>query len=574
MKNPVRRGFFLIALCVLSSLQLHAQDQNRIAVLDFEVQSNNPDYEFLGKGFAEFIAVDLSSVTGITIIDREKRNNIIEEQKFSASGLVDESTGVEIGNMLAANYLVTGSIFDMFGKLEVTLKLIDIEKGSATATAQSGGEPKEYKRIVTELSDAVVASLSTGTAPSPEPEPEPESEGALDNEQADVVLASFSGAMDAVDNDDVAGAKEKLKTVQKVDKTNEAARYYLNKLFMASPKFNVELIFYAPSYNPAHLGFIEKDRMYGTFTSNDIPSMYRASYYREGMDDGETNWEVTEGIYYSYSSIKYEAGYYLPIGSLLGLAVEANQSYQQNEAADFTYDVGWEHVGVESTVNDAGIRISTGLKLSEAVALGLSGYLFHHNTPLGYYDDEGAPQSHNVTGSATLGVYSRFLDGGLTIDSHVTAPFIQEIYIDSSIKDYIAYTSAPYPVVWETNVIGKLAGGRLFLSFKEILEIYTSFGSDNRTGVASRAIPAVEFWPLDFLSVRVGGEYDYISVMDNTNHGFGVLGGLTFRIGSVDIDANYTFMQRALRFYPGYIVPDTALLVQASWNGVLIKERK
>ena len=61
--------------------------------------------------------------------------------------------------------------------------------------------------------------------------------------------------------------------------------------------------------------------------------------------------------------------------------------------------------------------------------------------------------------------------------------------------------------------------------------------------------------------------------MNKTKHGAGVLGGLTFRIGPVDIDANFTYMSRALRFYPGLSVPDTTLLFQVSWNGAFIKER-
>jgi hypothetical protein len=75
------------------------------------------------------------------------------------------------------------------------------------------------------------------------------------------------------------------------------------------------------------------------------------------------------------------------------------------------------------------------------------------------------------------------------------------------------------------------------------------------------------------MSVRAGGEYDFLSVMNKTKHGAGVLGGLTFRIGPVDIDANFTYMSRALRFYPGLSVPDTTLLFQVSWNGAVIKER-
>ena len=100
-----------------------------------------------------------------------------------------------------------------------------------------------------------------------------------------------------------------------------------------------------------------------------------------------------------------------------------------------------------------------------------------------------------------------------------------------------------------------------------------SFGDDERSGIASRAIPAVEWWPLGFLSVRAGVEYDFLQLMGETEYGFGVMVGLTGRWRSLDVDVNYTLMERALRFYPGLSAPDGTLLFQMSWNGLLVKER-
>ena len=109
--------------------------------------------------------------------------------------------------------------------------------------AQAGGEPKQYKKIIGELSGALVKALDLGgeAAAEVEPEPAPEAEE-IDNEAADVFLASFSRAMDAVDKNDVREAKKNLQQVQKIDKTNEAAKYYLNKLQALSPKFRVEMV--------------------------------------------------------------------------------------------------------------------------------------------------------------------------------------------------------------------------------------------------------------------------------------------------------------------------------------------
>ena len=51
----------------------------RIALSDFAVHSKNPNYEFMGKGLSEMIAVELAKATGVDLIEREKRAEVLEE---------------------------------------------------------------------------------------------------------------------------------------------------------------------------------------------------------------------------------------------------------------------------------------------------------------------------------------------------------------------------------------------------------------------------------------------------------------------------------------------------------------
>lgn len=556
-----------VAVCPLS-----AEEDARIAVLDFEVQSDNPAYKYLGKGFAEFMAVELGSVKGITIIEREKRNALLEEQEFALTDVADEATQIEIGNLLAARYLLTGSVFDVFGDLAVTIKLLDVESGSVVISEQADGPPKRYKRLIGTLSRAVVASMELdGEAVAAAP-----AEEEIEEEQAEEVLTAFSEAVDAVDRNDVTGARKSLHRAEKIDKTNKAVAYYLNKLFAASPKFNVELIFYAPSFNPASLGFVDKDRLYSTTSSNAATPFHHTYPDPPDTSHSDFNWEVVDGLHYSLRIYKQEMGYYLPVGKRLGFGLEWDTGGVGNTTRDENYVDALgnpDEVYLSSRANTIGGRFSAGWRVTDALALGLSGFLYNSRTNIGGSDGSEDPRANTLTGSLTLGLYAPLLEGKLTAGSHVTVPFLQEVYLDYSIKDYIAYRTAPYPVVWETSVVASALKGRLFLSLKEIAEIYTSFGDDDRKGVAARTIPTLEWWPFTFLSLRLGGEYDFLSLMGSVNHGFGVLGGLTARWRSFDIDVNYTLMQRTLRFYPGLTAPDGTLLVQGSWNGALKKER-
>lgn len=382
--------------------------------------------------------------------------------------------------------------------------------------------------------------------------------------------------MDAVDNNEVDVAKKKLKQAQKIDSTNKAVKIYLDKLHSISPKFNVELIYYAPSMNPALLGFLEKDRAYITINTNAL-SPYYEEFPNEPGDDSHSdfNWQIEDGSYYNLGLTKGEIGYAFPLTENFAVAIEANFGAVDSIARDKNYEIqnmsSDDDVYLRSGLSAIGGRISLGYKINPKFGIGLSAFFYNSNMNLGGSDGEGDPESNTFAASGTIGIYWKPGQGSLNLDSALTVPSIQEVYLDYDEKSYIAYKTAPYPIVSETTGIYTIKENRLYLAGKEVLEIYVSFGEDDRTGVASRSISSLEYWFTPSFSARLGAEYDYLNLMDHTTHGMGLLGGISLKTQKFTVDINYTWLERALRFYPGYSVPDTALLLQLSYDGIFKK---
>ena len=506
MKNILLKLLMVSLLFIAALSCIFADSQKTIAILDFAVQSDNPDYTYLGKGFAEFISVELDSIPGITMVDRSIRNELLKEQAFSLSGFGDDESAVEIGNLLSARYLISGEIFEMFSDLVVTVKLVNVETGKVVTSAKADGPPKLYKTIIRDLTNA----LSSGIAPETAMVQPERKEKELDEEEAKIVLTSFSEAVDAVDNDEVEVAKIKLKEAQKIDRTNKAIQIYLSKLQTISPKFNVELIYYAPSMNPALLGFLEKDRAYFTININE-PSLYYEEFQNQPGNDSHSDfkWQVEDGSYYTLDQAKVELGYAVPVGEKIGIGLEFNTGNIGSILRDKNYGIPLfsadDDVYITSAQTSVGGRISLGYRLNEKTGIGLSGFLFNSNMNLGGSDDTGDPKSNTFSGSSTIGVYWKPGEGRLNLDSSLTVPFLQEVYLDYDEKSYIAYQTAPYPIVWEGTDIYTLKDNKIFLAGKEVLEIYTSFGNDDRTGVASRSISSAEYYFTPGLSMRLGG---------------------------------------------------------------------
>ena len=89
--------------------QLKSRDfkkYNTLAVLPF---TDAPDYKNSGQ-IAQGLANILFGQAGFKTVERSKFINIIDEQKFSASGLISESESIKIGKLLGVKAVVVGEV--------------------------------------------------------------------------------------------------------------------------------------------------------------------------------------------------------------------------------------------------------------------------------------------------------------------------------------------------------------------------------------------------------------------------------------------------------------------------------
>ena len=99
-------------------------------------------YPFVQKGtfsgagsfFQDILAFSLQNHSRFQLIDRESLDLVLEEQKLSQSQLVDINTAVNLGKMMAAQAIITGSIVDTPAGTEAVGRMIDTETAEILAT--------------------------------------------------------------------------------------------------------------------------------------------------------------------------------------------------------------------------------------------------------------------------------------------------------------------------------------------------------------------------------------------------------------------------------------------------------
>jgi len=105
---------------------------------------------------AEYLNSAMSSFPGITVIERERLYDIINEQKFQLSGLTDDESVVEVSNLLNAKQMVVGSFLREGDNLTVSGRIVDVEGGTVLSSESiSAGYdnnlPQITKRFVFQL---------------------------------------------------------------------------------------------------------------------------------------------------------------------------------------------------------------------------------------------------------------------------------------------------------------------------------------------------------------------------------------------------------------------------------------
>ncbi|MBW1792766.1 MAG: hypothetical protein JRJ14_11050 [Deltaproteobacteria bacterium] len=95
-------------------------------------------------GLPSMLMTDIESIGIFNIVSREKLTDILEEQRFQYSGLVDRKQAVKLGKIAAAHYILTGSFTELNGKLQIETQVFSVENGVQLGAVSVTGETNRF----------------------------------------------------------------------------------------------------------------------------------------------------------------------------------------------------------------------------------------------------------------------------------------------------------------------------------------------------------------------------------------------------------------------------------------------
>lgn len=108
-----------------------------------------------GLSFQDNLIAHLIDQNRFRIVERDKLDIILSEQKFSRTKLIDKSTALELGRLVAAQSIIAGKIIETRTGIEIVARLIDTETSEILAAEDVYDEVKD---------PAALRSLAEGMA--------------------------------------------------------------------------------------------------------------------------------------------------------------------------------------------------------------------------------------------------------------------------------------------------------------------------------------------------------------------------------------------------------------------------
>lgn len=209
---------FLFFIAIVFGLHTHAKT---IAISYFDNSSGDAKYNALSKGIADMLITDLSKVKGVTIVEREKLEKLIQEIKLGQSKYFDQSTAQKLGKGLGAQNILTGSFYVLDNVIRLDARLIDVQTGGVIFAEQVSGNKNNFFALHQQLANLLAKNINVPYSPDL---------SGLYKAGEEVTLKEVVNYSNALELQDVGMSGDAKQLLEKTIKENPKFHFAKNKL--------------------------------------------------------------------------------------------------------------------------------------------------------------------------------------------------------------------------------------------------------------------------------------------------------------------------------------------------------
>ncbi len=135
-KSAIYSKVMASSKALLDEYRKTSDKTNKVNVAIMEFDSVGPAVKKLeiGDGIAEMVTSQFGKLPGAQVIDRKRMKAILKELSMSSTGLIDDTQAKQMGRIMAADLILTGSVSQLGKMIQIVLRLTDVETAQQVGT--------------------------------------------------------------------------------------------------------------------------------------------------------------------------------------------------------------------------------------------------------------------------------------------------------------------------------------------------------------------------------------------------------------------------------------------------------
>jgi TolB-like protein len=160
MQEKYMKPIYIIIYIIIITTIYPLNAQITVAIADFKNSSDSFYLNSWEQSVPDFLKSELSRSDEILVVERRQLEAVLKEQALNMTGLVDTSAAQKVGNLLGAEYVITGTINQLNEGIRIDAKIIHISTGQVKSEKVQAPDNKYLSEMVTLLGNNIIFLFS------------------------------------------------------------------------------------------------------------------------------------------------------------------------------------------------------------------------------------------------------------------------------------------------------------------------------------------------------------------------------------------------------------------------------
>ena len=154
----------LLGLCLCCGVSAWADAPLGISIWPFDshwVGAAAPvgEQQLLQQVLPDLLGQALLQSPRIRLVERQRLDQVLQEQKLGSSALADEQSRLRLGRLIGARWMVFGSLMRIGEDWQIDVRIVDVEQAQVVTTATEMGSQSDYLPALQRISAQILKQI-------------------------------------------------------------------------------------------------------------------------------------------------------------------------------------------------------------------------------------------------------------------------------------------------------------------------------------------------------------------------------------------------------------------------------